>query len=111
MAVSSKEELLAGPVLPRAEVELPSGMCVEVRGVTLDELRRIQDSTEEVWATAYLTVGLVAPELTPEEVAAWVASAPAGDPATAATKIQELSGLLENAAKAAYKSARGRSKS
>lgn len=112
MAVSSKEELLAVPVLPTEEVELPSGLRVEVRAITLAELRQVQESnTDTVWATPYLTVGLVAPELTSDEVAAWVASAPAGDPGTAATKIQELSGLLEGAAKTTYKSSRRRSQS
>lgn len=114
MAVSSKEDLLGTDVRSEpVEVELPSGRVVEVRSITLDEYRTVLERMSEgaMPGTAYLIAGLVAPDLTEEEVAAWVAVAPAGDPVTAFRKIEELSGLAEGAAKSAYKSVRRRSQS
>lgn len=106
MSASSKEDLLSDTQLHPVEVDLPSGMTVEVRGLSLQEQGKTRFDDEVQVIRAYLSAGLVEPKLTDDELDLWLGRAPAGDPAAAASKIAELCGTGKEQQKAAYKSVR-----
>lgn len=106
MPASSKEDLLADTQLQPVEVELPSGMTVTVRGLSLQEQGKTRHDDEVQVIRGYLSAGLVDPKLTDDELDLWLGRAPAGDPTTAANKIAELCGSGKEQQKAAYKSVR-----
>lgn len=102
---ASKDDLLAVQAETRDHT-LSTGHVVKIRGLTVAEARAI--SGESVQATT-IAAGLVEPAMTVEEVERWIERAPAGDVIGLLMAIQGLSGMLEGAAKEAYKSFRGQS--
>lgn len=94
------------------EVELADGSTVLVRGLTRDEIVEAQEAHPDDTAmrdNVCIAAGMVDPPMTVEDVAAWAASAPAGDPTKVSEKIQEKSGLREGAGKSRVSRARKRS--
>jgi len=101
------KELLLKPRLPEADVEVPGIGTVRVRGLNRAEAMRVQaakgvEATERV----ILALGMVDPALTEAEAGQWQKAAPAGEIEPVSRVIAELSGMVEGADKAAYKSVR-----
>jgi len=116
VATLDKAALLARKRSARTEeVDLGEG-TVTVRGLVRAEITRARvaaskGSKENQVATLdnhYIAAGLVEPEMTVEEVAAWLAEAPAGDSVAVLSVIQELSGLAEGAQKSGVPGVRKR---
>lgn len=102
----SKDQLLKGR-LPEREVEIPDLGTVRVRGLSRAEVLKLQKlGLDNVGALERKIVhlGLVDPALTEAEVDTWYEAAPGGELEPVSKAIQELSGLVEGAEKAAYKS-------
>lgn len=101
---------LFAPRLPEADVDVPGLGTVRVRGLSRAEGMRIKDmkGTEAV-ERAIIAMGMVDPVLTEAEVGQWMKAAPAAEVEPVSLRIAELSGLLEDSAKSAYKSDGGES--
>lgn len=93
-----KAKLLAKREGSYRDVEVDVG-AVRVRGLNRDEVKACQDKDGNTVENKLLAAGLVDPELTEDEVAEWLASAPAGDYVRVMEALSELSGLNEGAAK------------
>lgn len=100
--------------VPEGEVEIPDVGTVRVRGLTREEAisaRKATDSLDNidgarvlVLERKMLALAMIDPALTEDEVAEWQRGSPAGELEPVVLKIQELSGMLDDAAKGAYKS-------
>jgi hypothetical protein len=101
------KEALLRRRMPEADVELPGVGTIRVRGLTRAEVMagKQAGSDPATLERHMLVVGIVDPPLTADEVAQWYDSSPAGEIEPVSTRIAELSGLLEDSSKAAYKSA------
>ena len=101
-----KAVLLKG-FLPEADVELPSGIgTVRVRGLSRQEAVAVQRGVREddpdandVLEVRAVARGMVDPQLTEDEVAAWRASGVAADVQAVAQRISELSNMDKAAGK------------
>lgn len=101
------KELLFKPRLPEDEVEVPGLGTVRVRGLSRAEATMIESAgTTEAKERKILAFGMVDPALTEAEVGRWMKAAPAGEIQPVSTRIAELSGMLDDSAKAAVKSFR-----
>jgi glycine cleavage system H lipoate-binding protein len=103
-----KSKLLAKRAGNTREVELPNVGTVTVRGLTKIEVEACKGASDATEDVKIIATGLVDPELTEEEVAQWLGSAPAGEYVAVMTAITELSGLAEGAAQKSVPRARGR---
>jgi hypothetical protein len=94
--------------LPEKEVDLDGVGTVRVRSLSRAEAGRLKDYTDNADdAEVYvLTVGLVDPALTEEEVRQWLQGATAGEVDIVTTAILGLSGLLGDAVGEARRSFR-----
>jgi hypothetical protein len=113
------KDLLFKPRLPEADVDLPGVGTVRVRGLSrseqllavkqgdIDAAGNVNITRVEAIERRMLVFGMVDPQLTDDEVKRWQRAAPGGELEPVTRKIQELSGMLEGADKAAYKSLRG----
>ena len=111
------KELLFKPRLPEADVEIAGVGTVRVRGLTRDEVmvvRKATDTAENmdgpralVLERKMLAAAMVEPTLSEAEVGRWQKAAPAGELEPVVLKVQELSGMLDDAPKEAVKSLRG----
>lgn len=107
----SDEELkakLLAPRLPKPhDVELPGIGTVSVRGLSRAEVLELQDVDGRLeFERKLVSLGMVRPAMTPEDVAAWQAASLSDEIETITKKISELSGLEAGARKRAYKSVR-----
>lgn len=95
--------------LPEREVELPGVGTVRVRGLTRAEALEVQKRQGDVAAMErlILSLGLVDPVLTEDEVGEWYAAAPAGELEPVSQAIVDLSGLGEGATKSGVPPVRG----
>lgn len=112
------KELLLKPRLQEDDVEIPGVGTVRVRALTRDEVIRVRKASDEqgldgprvlILERKMLALALVDPELTEAEIGKWQRNAGAGEIDKVSRKVQEISGMLEDAGKAAYKSVRGES--
>jgi hypothetical protein len=105
------KELLFRPRLPEADVEIPGVGTVRVRGLTRAEVLSAQGRAKgaEAIERVMLSLGMVDPALTEAEAGRWQKASPAGELDPVTRKIQELSGMLDDSAKEAYKSLRDES--
>lgn len=96
----------AADALPTEDVEIPGVGTVTVRGLSRAESLIVGKAEGDPTATerAMLRFGLVDPAMSETDVKEWLKVAPNAhvDPVTKA--IARLSGMLEDSAKAAYKS-------
>lgn len=105
--MSVSKDALFTPRLPEDDVEIPGVGSVRVRGLSRSEvfeinrLRRKDDDTGEDIERRTIAVGMVDPELTLADVQSWQKAAPAGELEPIAKRIQELSGMADDSAKAA----------
>jgi hypothetical protein len=103
------KELLFKGSLPEADVEIPGkGITVRVRALTRHEAMSIQQVKDgpgrvEAIERKMLALALVDPEMTEAEVGRWQQASVAGEMEPVGLKVNELSGMTEGAAKAAYK--------
>jgi hypothetical protein len=103
-----KATLLGAAVdaLPVEDIEIPGVGTVKVRGLSRFESLLVGKADGDAAATerAIIRYGLVEPALTEAEIRDWLQVAPNAhvDPITKA--VARLSGMLEDSAKAAYKS-------
>ena len=90
-----------------------NGVDVTVRALTRKEILSAQKdhdgSDTAAIECAMLSLALVDPVMTPEEVATWQAVSPAGELEPVTDALSELSKINVGAAKETYKSFRGRS--
>lgn len=100
MANLTREQILARKT-GKGKATLPDGSTVAVRALTRDEVLVMQESD---FSTAerdnyVVATALTDPKLSLEDVAAWAASADAGDLVAITEAVQELSGLKQGAGK------------
>lgn len=110
------KELLFKPRLPEADVDIPGVGTVRVRGLTRGEVLMIRKATDTenidgpralVLERKMLAMAMVDPPMTEAEVGRWQDASVVNELSPVSYKVQELSGMLEDAGKAAYKSVRG----
>lgn len=80
---------------------LPDGTTVAIRGLTRDEVLRIQDEAETLPQrdTLIIAAGMTDPKLSFDDVATWAAGGNAGDLTAVSDAIAEISGLKQGAGK------------
>ena len=99
-----EKELLFKPRLPEADMELEVG-TIRVRGLTRAEAMIVQNEKgTAAIERKMLHFAMLDPEVTEAEAGQWQKASPVGELETVTKKTQELSGMLEAADKAAYKS-------
>jgi hypothetical protein len=104
MAVLSRDQIL-GRKLGRETVDVGDAGQVVVRGLTRAEahdMKEIDGNPEREVRT--LALGVVEPELTEDDVRAWMAGATFGELQPVLERIMSLSGMLEGQGKEATKS-------
>lgn len=89
------------------ELEIPGIGTVTLRAITRSEAFRFVGKTmpEEKMEAIVLSLALVDPQMTEAEVAEWQSVASAGELQAVVEKALQISGLAEDSAKSAYKSA------
>ncbi|HYF73908.1 MAG TPA: hypothetical protein VD864_13855 [Nocardioides sp.] len=107
MGKATKDHLLKGGRGRGTDtVTLSDGMTVTVRALSRNEALGVQDlATTQEKDDFIISKGMTDPQLTPAEVSEWGAAAPAGDLQAVSRRIAELSGMLPDSGKEAYKSA------
>lgn len=92
--------------LPEDAVPVEGMGTVLVRGLSRGEVFAMQKAradggikTEDAWERRMLSIGLLEPAMTEEEVGEWQRVSPAGEMEPVGEKIRELSGLSEGADK------------
>ena len=89
--------------LPREEFTVDGQGDVTIRALSRAEALTLPD--DEVDKEAHmLSLALVDPAFTVTEARQWLSASPAGELQGLSRRIAELSGMLEDSAKAAYKS-------
>lgn len=106
------DDLTGAAELPEADVELLRGGTVRVRALTRAEVMKVRSSVSSVadaikrtaeLERKMLAKAMVTPAMTVAQVEAWQERSAAGEIEPVVYKVQELSGLLDGAAKEAYK--------
>src|SRR6478609_7456716 len=104
MAQLTREQILARK-RGQDVVDLGDGSTVKVRGLSRNEAQHVADAKTTLERDAIMiSLGLVDPELSPDDVLDWFGEAPAGDVKAIALRIAELSGMAEGQGKQATKS-------
>lgn len=103
----TKEQLFANQIDGKRPVKLPGVGTVWVRPLSRTEVLEAQDEDLSTAAFEYLLVSMamVDPELTVDDVRRWASVSPAGHIEKVVSKIRDLSGLNPGADREAYKSA------
>lgn len=102
--------------LDQADVDIPGLGTVRVRALTRAEAISVRKATDRedtmdglrllILERKMLAAALIDPPMTEDEVRQWQQAAPAGELDPVVARVQELSGMVEGAQKAAYKSVR-----
>ncbi|HEY9418034.1 MAG TPA: hypothetical protein VIQ30_25015 [Pseudonocardia sp.] len=110
------KELLFKSRLNEADVEIPDVGTVRVRGLSRVEVLAVRKATDTeqmdgpralVLERKMLAAAMVDPELSEAEVGQWQQASVAGELEPVVRKVQELSGMLDDAPKVAVKTFRG----
>jgi len=105
------KDLLLKPRLPEDDVDIPGFGVVRVRALSRAEAFRVESAPsladKERTVIKYGVVVDDSQQLTDADVKRLMDAWPAGDVELVSRRIGELSGLIESAAKEAYKSLRG----
>lgn len=107
MATLTRDQLLARK-LGHETVQLEDGEVI-VRPLTRKEsimVRGVEGEDLEERDNLIISLGMVKPQLTPEDVAQWAANDTAGELASVSMAIARISGMLPGAGKESYKSIR-----
>ncbi|WP_422733997.1 hypothetical protein ACN26Y_29860 [Micromonospora sp. WMMD558] len=102
------KDALFRPRCPEDNVELPGVGTVRVRGLTRAEVVQIAKGANDGkdMEPLSLSLAMVDPQLTEDEVRQWIGVAGFGEIETLNQRINELSGIAGRADKEAYKSPR-----
>lgn len=102
--------------LPEDTVEVPGMGTVHVRGLSRGEVFMMQKSRadggikdEAAWERRMLSIGLLDPAMTEDEVGTWQRVSPAGEMEPVGEKIRDLSALGEGAEKSGVQGVRDES--
>lgn len=103
------KELLFKPRTAEREVEVPNVGTVRVRALTRAEVTPLvgREVELDVLERRLLTLAMVDPVLTAEEVAQWYDAAPAGELNPVLDAIRDLSGVKASDPRDAYHQFRG----
>jgi hypothetical protein len=97
--VLTREEILA-KTRGEETVELKSGGSVRVRGLSRNEALAVQECEGTAARdNLMISLGMIEPKLSVEDVAAWADAGSAGDAADVGETIGQLSGFREGAGK------------
>lgn len=99
---ASLDDLFGAGAMPEEDVELPSGRTVRVRGLNRQEFLIASASSARSaleLERANLAAALVAPRMTPDQVARWQTTAAAGELVPVVDAVRRLSGMADGAAK------------
>lgn len=99
------KELLFKARLHERDVELPGVGTVRVRALARGEVVAIKDAGDlalDEYERKLISLAMIDPTLTEDEVRQWQEAAPAGELEPVTNAIAELSGLDQEAAKRAY---------
>lgn len=103
-AMLTREQILARKT-GRGTVTLSDGGKVAIRALTRDEALQVREVGKlRDGDNLLISLGMVDPQLTPEDVAAWGASDAAGDLVTVSNEISALSKMTPAAGKESTKS-------
>lgn len=96
-----KAKLLGERTANEASVELEGVGTVRVRGLTRGEVHVLNKTTNgpETFERRFISLGMLEPQMTEDEVRQWQQVSPAGEIQRVSNKIEELSGLREDATK------------
>lgn len=97
------KELLFTPRLAEEDFDIDGVGTIRIRALSRAEALKLPDNQSESEAVI-LSRGIVDPVLTVHEVKRWLEASPAGELQAVSQRIAQLSGMLEDSAKAAYKS-------
>lgn len=88
------------PGVEHEDVTLSNGKVFRLRGLTLGEVREALTDTEDGTATVSIVAACtVDPKISPERLAAWLDTAPAGDARRMTEAAYRLCGMGEGATK------------
>jgi hypothetical protein len=100
------KDLFFKPRLAEEDIEISGIGTIRIRALSRAEALRIENSGSHLTSEAQiLSWGIVDPTFTIAEINRWLEAAPAGELQEVSRRIAVLSGMLEDSAKAAYKSA------
>jgi hypothetical protein len=100
------KEILLKPRLLDDTLELLTGGEILVRGLSRTEVRELRKAPDADFEVTLVSLGVVEPKLTVDEVRAWSDASPAEELEQVVRKISDLSGMGANSPKEAYKSLR-----
>lgn len=108
MATVDKSALLAKR-FGVEDIEVPDVGTVQVRALSRAEAHglRDQEMTEQEMEVRLLSLALVEPKLSEDDVKAWQEAAPAGELEPVVRAVLRLSGMEAQAAKATFPEVRG----
>lgn len=92
--------------LPEEEIDVPGVGKVRIRALSRAEamkLRKMSSASVEVIERKLIALAMVDPVLTEDEVGKWQEASTAGELEVVSTRVSEISGMTEGAAKEAYK--------
>lgn len=97
----TREQILARKTGTETEpFTLPDGGVVIIRGLTRNEALKVRDAdTLADKDNVLISLGLVDPQLSVDDVAVWAENEPAGTMADLSQRIGEISGMSEGAGK------------
>lgn len=102
--MSLKDTLLTAR-LDRADVPIDGVGKVTVRALTRQEMINLGGTDDQLkFERKLLSIALVSPMLTEEEVGVWQKNSPANEISAVTMKVNELSGIGKEAEREAYKS-------
>lgn len=94
------KQLLLKSRLPEADVDVPGVGTVRVRGLSRSEVMAAQNIPDPAARERrMLALGMVDPQLTEAEAGQWQQASPAGELEPVTTRIGQLSGVVDDAAK------------
>lgn len=98
------KELLFKPRLPEEDIEIPGVGTVRIRGLSRHEGIHVSNANgPEATERRALSLGMVDPALTEDEVGRWQRAAPAGELDPISEAITRLSGMAADSAKEAMR--------
>lgn len=97
------KELLLKARLPEADVNIEGAGTVRVRGLSRAEVVEVTALEGLEYERRMLSIALVDPVLTEDEVAGWQTTGPVGEFMVVLSEINRLSGFTKDAAKETYK--------
>lgn len=113
MSEDLKAQLLSRRI-DEDDVEIPGVGAVRVRGLSRGEVFALRKAKEAgrlkddaAWDRRLVSLAMVNPAMTEDEVGVWQDSSPAGELEDVTKKIQELSAMAEGADKSSVEDVRG----